>query len=103
MKPGSSARPAPKLRKPAVNVVLGPDRMPARPPSRAAMPQVSIETRRTLIPTSSAAVDSCCAAWIARPEGERKNSASPIEATTRTPKVISCCTVTGALNGGTRK
>ncbi len=37
------------------------------------------------------------------PAGERKNSASVTEATISTPRVISCCTVTGAPITGTRK
>ena len=55
------------------------------------------------MPTSSAAVGSCWAATIASPEGDRKNSANATDAAIRTPKVISCCTVTGASKGGTRK
>ena len=101
MNPGSSAANAPKLRKAAVNVVIGPVRIPARAPSAAAMPQVNMETRRTLTPISSEATGSCWAAWIASPEGDLKNSASATATTARTPSVISDCVVTGAPHGVT--
>ena len=102
MKAGSSAAKAPKLRKPAVKVRIGPVRIPASPPRAAAIPQVITETRRTLTPISSAATGSCCAAWIASPEGERKNSASSTATIARTAAAISAWTVTGAPHGVTK-
>ena len=99
----AEAAKAPKLRKAAVKVRIGPVSRPARPPRAAAMPQVIIETRRTEIPISSAATGSCWAAWTARPEGERKKRASRTATTARTPAVMRAWTVTAAPHGVTKK